>query len=85
MIFCDLEQVLSKAWYRDLLFDYLLELSKTRSSEISKNKTQNRISKGWKSIPGQFLVCTPNLNKMVDINSKWCQNTLNIKYYFRFR
>ena len=38
--FCDLEQVLSLA-YRDLLFDSLLELSKTRPPEISKNKTQN--------------------------------------------
>ena len=27
---------------------------------------------------GQFLVCTSKLSEIVDINSKWCKNTLSL-------
>ena len=53
MIFCDPEQVL-ELHIESHNFDSLLELSKTRSPEISKNKTQNRILKAGNQFQAYF-------------------------------
>ena len=36
----------------------------------------SKMKKCWRSVVGQFLVCTTKLSEIVDINSKWSQNTL---------
>ena len=65
--------ILSGFWasYWFLLFWLFSEARKHQKDRSKLN------IKGWRPILGHFLVCTPKLSEIVDINPKWCQNTLS--------
>ena len=74
LIFCDLEWISSSILRPTILTRFWNTVKRVPWNLQKYNSELN--SKRWRSIFGQFPIFTSKLSEVVDIDPKWCQNTL---------